>query len=257
MAERFARGGRLLGHRRRLGRPPRGGRVRASGDRRQAGAARARPSRAAQLDAAGGARRHGDRVRRRGRRDTPALRDRARPARGRSVHPPGADRDRLPRAVGARARLPRAQRARPSTTPARRASSIRSSASARPTTRRSRRRAALDPDEGRGDRRAARADAHRGPRRRCSPRREALRGGRRRVLALGNGGSATDAMDAGRRPRSAPGRRGARPHRGPGDPDRDRQRRRRRGDLRPPGDRLRPRPATRWSRSRPAAARRT
>ena len=65
--------------------------------------------------------------------------------------------------------------------------------------RRARRRPALGAAEGRGGRRAARADADRGP------RRAAGRGRRRcarafdaggRLLALGNGGSATDAMDA-------------------------------------------------------------
>ena len=71
-----------------------------------------------------------------------------------------------------------------------------------------------------------------------------------RLLALGNGGSATDAMDVGRRLRGAAARQRlaraprARPHRGHGDPHRDRQRHRRRGDLRAPGDRLRARAAT-------------
>ena len=58
--------------------------------------------------------------------------------------------------------------------------------------------AALGGDEGRRDRRAARADADRGRARRCTRRRSELRarldaGGT--LLALGNGGSATDAMD--------------------------------------------------------------
>ena len=66
---------------------------------------------------------------------------------------------------------------------------------------------------------------------------EALRGAGR-VLALGNGGSATDATDLVADLQRA-GRRGDRPHGRPGHPDRDRQRRRRRGDLRAPGDRLR------------------
>ena len=65
------------------------------------------------------------------------------------------------------------------------------------------------------------------------------------LLALGNGGSATDAMDVVadfRRPPDPRWRaRRARPHRGPGEPDRDRERHRHRGDLRPPGDRARPR----------------
>ena len=80
------------------------------------------------------------------------------------------------------------------------------------------------------------------------------RGGK--LLALGNGGSATDAMDvvadfrAVRPPRD-------RPDRGPGDPDRDRQRHRRRGDLLAPGHRLRARRRTRCSRCRRRATRAT
>ncbi len=79
--------------------------------------------------------------------------------------------------------------------------------------------------------RAARADARRGsracwsrPPRRCGRCFEA--GGK--LLALGNGGSATDAMDAVADFRYPPpaaagrARRGDRPHRGPGDPDRGR-----------------------------------
>ena len=67
-----------------------------------------------------------------------------------------------------------------------------------------------------------------------------------KLLALGNGGSATDAMDAVadfRYPPAGSGWTAAgrnRPHRGPRDPHRDRQRRRHRGDLPAPGDRLRP-----------------
>ena len=105
----------------------------------------------------------------------------------------------------------------PSTTPARRASSIRSWPSARHDLE-----AVLDDvralgaDEGRRGRRAARADAR--PRQRRAawrrPRRCAARfdaGGK--LLALGNGGSATDAMDVGRglpRRRRAAGPRGRR-----------------------------------------------
>ena len=118
---------------------------------------------------------------------------------------PGAGRDALPPAVGAGARVLRAPR------PAR---GPRGAAGARhrrvelplPVPRRdrdrprrgARRRARVGADEGRGDRRAARADAGRGPRRARRRRGRAARaldaGGR--LLALGNGGSATDAMDA-------------------------------------------------------------
>ncbi len=82
-----------------------------------------------------------------------------------------------------------------------------------------------------------------------------------RLLALGNGGSATDAMDAvadfaGPPPAArlalAPR---ARPHGRHGDHHRHRQRHRHRGDLRAPGHRLRPRAATSCSRSRRAATR--
>ena len=140
MAERFARDGRLLAigaHRPgALRRAPRRGRVRAPGDRRQARAARRRPGggvRAAARRArpAGRARRHRRRLRRarrragarRGARAGPrarlpdhrlrAARRRvgARAAQRRPVRPPGARRDRLPRALGARARLLRAPRA--------------------------------------------------------------------------------------------------------------------------------------------------
>ena len=164
MAERFARGGRLIAFGAlaggALGRAPRGGRVRPPGDRRQARAAGASAlageggDLARQVDAARAARRHRDRVRRRrGRRRGRARRVALARARGcltiafsprgaewefeppsaRPVRPPGAGRDALPRAVGARARVlrpPRAARraATPGacTTPARRASSTRS-----------------------------------------------------------------------------------------------------------------------------------
>ena len=82
-----------------------------------------------------------------------------------------------------------------------------------------------------------------------------------RLLALGNGGSATDAMDAvadfagpAARQRLARAPR-ARPHRRHGDHHRDRQRHRDRGDLRAPGHRLRAARRRRCSRSRRAATR--
>ncbi len=65
------------------------------------------------------------------------------------------------------------------------------------------------------------------------------------LLALGNGGSATDAMDAVADFRYPPpgsgwsSAAGHRPDRGHGDPDRGRQRHRHRGDLPAPGDRIR------------------
>ncbi len=174
MAERFARGGRLvaLGHSagRALRRPPRRGRVRPSGDRRQARAARDRARRRGRVAAGAGrggrrARRHRGRLRgrRAGRRRDgrgagrgPGARlpdDRLRAlrrrvgvrARGRRpVRAPGAGRDALPRALGAGPcllRPPRPARgprgARRSTTPAPRASSTRSSPRPRPTSTRS------------------------------------------------------------------------------------------------------------------------
>ena len=96
---------------------------------------------------------------------------------------------------------------------------------------------ALDRGQGGGDRRAARADA--GRERGGAARRAAasLRGAR--LLALGNGGSATDAMDIVADLRGARAAR-AGPDRRPRGADRDRQRHRRRGDLRAPGDRPRP-----------------
>ena len=125
------------------------------------------------------------------------------------VHPPGARRDALPRAVGARARVlrppraargprraPRARRRRvelPVPVPGR--------ARGRPRARR-RRRPPIGADEGGGGRRAARADADRQPRRAARGGAAALRASFERggkLLAFGNGGSATDAMDVGRR----------------------------------------------------------
>ena len=79
-------------------------------------------------------------------------------------------------------------------------------------------------------------------------RRHAARRARRRaarVLALGNGGSATDAMDLVADLATPPAATGlasaarARPDGRPRDPDRDRQRHRRRGGVLPPGDRVR------------------
>ena len=141
----------------------------------------------------------------------------------------------------------RGARRAPCTTPARRASSTRSSPSARPTSTRCSptcARSVLMKAAEVGELRAQtltedRATLLAAAAARCA--RASTRGGK--LLALGNGGSATDAMDARRRPpRRAAGLAGAaraRPHRGPGDPHRDRQRHRRRGDLRAPGDRLR------------------
>ena len=141
-----------------------------------------------------------------------------------------------------------ARPARPTTRAARR-SSTRSWPSSSTTWRRSSRTSArsvlMKADE---IARAARPDAGRAtatswspPRRPCARRFDA--GGT--LLALGNGGSATDAQDAVADLRAAPqgwpAAPRARPGRGPGDPHRDRQRHRRGGDLRPPGDRLRAR----------------
>ena len=111
-----------------------------------------------------------------------------------------------------------------------------------------RRRAPLGPAQGGGDRRAPRRRRWRQPEvldRRPPPRsaRRFEAGGR--LLALGNGGSATDAMDVvadfRRRRRAMDAAVRDRPDRGRADPDRGRQRRRRRGDLPAPGDRLRAR----------------
>ena len=297
MAERFARGGRLLalgplagGA---LGRPPRGGRVRAPGDRRQAGAAgagaggRGRPA----ADAAGAGRRagrHRDRLRGRGRGGGAGgagggARARLPDARLRDAGaewgfpPPTATRscaqelaetlyhvlwelvhvffehrgllagrtERRVHDAGASSFLYPflARAARTTWTPC------------WPTCARSVR------DEGRGGRRRCARRRSARTARRCSARRPALRARlRRRRHACSR--SATAARRPTRWtpwPTSAPrrarlaGAPGARPDRGPGDPHRDRQRHRRRGDLRPPGDRLRRGRATRCWRSRPAA----
>ena len=152
------------------------------------------------------------------------------------------------------------------TTRARRASSIRSSPSARTTSRRSSptcaRRSLMKAAEV-GALRAQTLGEGRetllAPRRPSCARRSRAAG---ELLALGNGGSATDAMDAVADFRTPPPQRlagaaRARPHRGRGDPHRARQRHRRRGDVL----RARSSPtaarATRCSRSRRAAARRT
>ena len=125
-----------------------------------------------------------------------------------------------------------------------------------------RRRARVGAGEGGRDRGAARADADRAtrpccapPPPRCAPRFAA--GGR--LLALGNGGSATDAMDVVADFHAPLGGGPPRPAidltEDAGDPDRARQRHRPRGDVRPPGDRARARPATCCWRSPPAATR--
>ena len=133
-------------------------------------------------------------------------RTRVRAADQRPVHPPGAGRDALPPAVGARARVLRppraARRARSPPRPRRRRVELpvpvpgRARARARAG---GRRRPPIGADEGAGDRRAASSDADRqrrnvADRRRRSAARGFERGGK--LLALGNGGSATDAMDA-------------------------------------------------------------
>ena len=151
------------------------------------------------------------------------------------------------------------------TTPAPRASSTRSSASSEHDLEavvEDVRRSVLA--KARGGRRAARADARARTAAELTaaadgPARDLDAGGR--LLALGNGGSATDAMDVVadfRFPPDPAGRAaGARPDRGRRDPDRDRERHRDRGDLLAPGDRPRARRATRCSRSPRAATRRT
>ena len=217
--------------RRRVRRAPRRGRVRPPGDRGQAGAAGAGAAASAlALEAE-----HDDIVVvfEDGARD--GLRRDVRPAHRRPVHPPGADRDALPRALGARARVPRPPRdARvrrgrgglPLSVPRRRATRT-STPSARTCAGRSRPRR----------RRSARCASRRWPRTpRCSPAPRRLWPGA--LLALGNGGLG-DRRD-GRRRRPA-GARAARagPDRRPGGADRDRQRHRRRGDLLAPGDRAR------------------
>ena len=277
---------------------PRRRRVRAPGDRRQARAAgdravaarraagRARLDLLAEPDdivhrlrrPADGRARGGARARARARLPDGRLRAArrrvgVRAAERRPVRAPGAGRDALPRALGARARVLRAprpargpRRAARCTTPARRASSTRSWPSSENDLE-----AVLDDvrrvgaDEGRRGRRAARADAGRG--------REALRAAAADAArgASTRGGTAAGARqrrlghrrDGRRRRLRAPppprlaGAPRARPHRGHGDPHRDRQRHRRRGDLRAPGDRLRRARATRCSRSPRAATRAT
>ena len=211
MAERFARGGRLIALGALAGgalrRPPRRGRVRAPGDRRQAGAARDRARGRGrrrwrdQVDAARRARTTSrspsapTRTAARRPRRSRVARERGcltiafapagaewefEPPTRRPVRPPGAGRDALPRALGARARVLRPprpargpRRAAGRTTPARRASSTRSSPSSEDDleavvddVR------ALGADEGGGGRRAARADARPRTATRCSrPRR--------------------------------------------------------------------------------------
>ena len=172
----------------------------------------------------------------------------------RRLRPPGAGRDPLSRAVGAGARLLRASRParRPRRSPrsrrrARRAFCTRSwpsrSGSSSPSIEDVRCSALM---KAAGDRRAAGADAHRQSRALLDAAR-ALRasfeqGGK--LLAIGNGGSATDAMDVVADFRAAAARRrqgpaGDRPDGGLRDPDRDRERHRHRRDLLAAGDRLR------------------
>ena len=256
---------------RRLRRAPRRRRVRPSGDRRQACAAGAGPAaRRARADRAAG--RHRDRLRL-GRRGRGGGR------RGRAAALPtlafthvGADLEFVPASEDPFIDQELVETTyhvlwelvhvffehrgllceqRWSTTPARRASSTRSWASDedRPRTR-------CSPTSRRRPRPRRPRSAGCGPQTLTDgpdawprPRAARLRR-RRRMLALGNGGSATDAQDASptcasRRssPAAAPLPAIA-PHRRPRDPHRDRQRRRPRGDLRPPGDRLRRGPAT-------------
>ena len=208
-----------------LGRAPRRGRVRPPGDRRQARAAGDRPGRRGRRPgrAAGAAGRAG------GHRRSPSAPSReALEARARARLPD--DRLRGRRAPSGRSPRRRTIRSSPrswsrrSTTCCGSSCTCSSSTAAcsraarrgRGTTRAPRlplpvpgrargrprrgagRRAPLGAHEGRRGRRAARADADRRPRRaargrRGAARRPSTRGGR--LLALGNGGSATDAMD--------------------------------------------------------------
>ena len=275
MAERFARGGRLVA----LGRSPA-----ARSDARHVAVEfvhpvivgkRALP--AIGLAAEGGplgragrrgrrARRHRDRAsrptsRRREPREALAagaraglpddrLRRRAAPSgsssrrRRRPVRAPGAGRDALPRALGAGARLLRPPRPARGPRGARRSTTRGASSFLYPFLSEAEHDLdavlddvrALGADEVGGGRRAARADAR--PRTAttlvaaAATLRARLDAGGR-LLACGNGGSATDAMDLVADLRAAarrgwPTRPGDRPDRGRLDPDRDRQRRRRR-----------------------------
>ena len=263
------------------------GRVRASGDRRQAGAAGARP---AACCSARGSRRSSGRTtwswasarpratRRCGRRSRAPRRAgrmtfalpgasgayAVAAASRRPVHPPGADRDPLPHALGDGPRLLRASRAGPR----RRAGGLPLSVP-RPREAgagRSRGPGGLvDPDEGRRTtpRSARRWRASEAERDRRSRRWRSTSGSRRggKLIIFGNGGSATDANDwaidcvappAGMRPVPAVSLVD-----GAGDRHRHRQRRRHRRRLPPPAHRPgRARATWRW-RSRPAAARAT
>ena len=215
----------------RLGRPSRRGRVRASGDRRQARAAGLRAARRAGIarptrsrcwrapttscwrSAIRGRCARAERRARRGARARGAdrgvlaarrgLGDRA--ADGRSVRPPGARRDALPRRLGALARVLRAPRAAQRAQRAPRARRRRvelplpvPERERERSRRRAGRRARLGGHEGARDRGscasrpcATAPGRWRRRRRRCGEVFE--RGGT--LLALGNGGSATDAMD--------------------------------------------------------------
>ena len=162
----------------------------------------------------------------------------------RPVHPPGADRDLLPPAVGARARVLRARRAPERGRRPRRGELplSRSSTTRRPTSTRcsptSRASVVMKADEIGALREQTLTEGADTLRAAAEELRARLDAGGT-LLALGNGGSATDAMDVVADFRAPPGRRGARPHRGPGDHHRARQRHRHRRDLLAPGDRLR------------------
>ena len=183
---------------------------------------------------------------------------------------PGADRDALPRALGAGARLLRAPRACSTGATERTVHDTGASSFLYPFLGEQEH----DLEAVVADVRALGADEGRGGSRRCAsrrwPRRAPTVGGRRAgaalqlrrrrtLLALGNGGSATDAMDFVADLRGPPGwpPARARPHRGLGDPHRDRQRHRHRRDLLAAGHRLRASRATWCSRSRRAATRAT
>ena len=189
------------------------------------------------------------------------------------VGPPGARRDALPRALGARARVlrpPRPARGPRGAAGARHRRvelplSVPRRAGARP--RGGGRRtcgARCSPRR----RRSASCARRRSPRTRRRLRRPRPRPARTTSTAGGQAARARQRrLGHGRDGRGGrlppppdprwPPRRGARPHRGRGDPDRDRERHRHRGDLLAPGDRLRARAATRCSRSPRAATPRT
>ena len=301
MAERFARGGRLIAS----GRSPA-----ARSDARHVAVEfvhpvivgkRALPAiglageggRAGRAGRARGrARRHRDRLRRRRGRGRGGRRARAR-ARARLPHAgvrPGRRRVGVRAAGPGRARSARSWWRRsttcsgswstsssttagcsraaargPRTTPARRASSIRSSPSSEHDLEAvvdDVRRSVLAKAEEVGELRAqtltdnrAELIGRRGRPARAARRRRPPAGARERRL-----GHRRDGRGCGLPAPAGPALAGAPragPDRGPVDPDRDRERHRHRGDLRAPGDRPRPRRAMRCWRSRPAATRRT